>query len=231
LNPSDSTKSNRPDTMSEFEKAIGSSMRRFISAMAATVGSMVAVAPGAFAATDHQYEMWTSKAEATFSTCLKTTPVGQHCEDWVVTATKATDPDGSKSLLVVAQFDVEVTAAGPVRKLKGSGAARTTVTIDSKLAKAAAKGTVSMLGNCTSTGCTRSPLVVDVKWTGVGAVTADSDDVIQVAGKCRTETSWESSVRGATATGKIGTTSFVSGSSLVAPVLSIYHEENGVVCR
>ena len=206
-------------------------MRRVISAMAATLGSMVAAVPGASAATDHQYESWTSKAEATFSTCVKTTPVGQHCDDWVVTATKITDPDGSKSLLVAAQFDVEITAAGPVRKLKGSGAARTTVAIDSKLAKASAKASVSMLGNCTPAGCTRSSLNVDIKWTGVGAVTTDSGGLIQLAGTCRTETSWDSTARGATAVVKIGTASFLSTSAQAAPSLSTYHEENGVVCK
>lgn len=206
-------------------------MRRVVSAVAATVGSMVAAVPGASAATDHQFESWTSKAEATFSTCVKTTQVGEHCEDWVLRATKITDPDGSKSLLVVAQFDVEITAAGPVRKLKGSGAARTAVSMDSKPTSASAKATVSMLGNCTPAGCTRSSIYVDIKWTGVGVTTADSGGSIQDAGTCRVETSWDSRVREATATAKVGVKSFASTAAQKPPSMSVYHEEYGAVCK
>ncbi len=204
-------------------------MRRLTSAVlvALAFGSVAAV-PAASAATDHQYQAWTSKAVAEFSNCSPAAAVGQHCDAWAVTATTITDPDGTKSLLVVAQYGIDITTAGPVRKLFGSGSAKTTVSVDSKLVKAAAKATVSMLGGCTATGCVRSSLVVDVKWVGTGTIATNAGRTVNQIANCRVENSWDTKTRAATVSGKIGASAFVTSS--IPAVLSVYHEENGTIC-
>ncbi len=214
--------------MGEFGERDGSCMRRVVGGVVLVLGSMVAATPGAGAVGED--ETWTSKAEAVFTTCTASTAVGAHCDAWTVTATKITDPDGSKSMLVAAQFDMTKTATGFTRKLKGSGSARATVTIDSKLVAASSKATISMLGNCTASGCTRSNLAVELKLVGTGAVMVDGGVVSNPIGTCRSDLSWDSKKRAATATGKIGVTAMTATSVISAPLMSIYHEENEVVC-
>ncbi len=215
--------------MGEFGERDGKRMRRVISGVVVVLGSMVAVTPAVGAAIVND-ESWTSKAEAVFTSCTASTAVGAHCDAWIVTANKITDADGNKSMLVVAQFDMTNTTNGFTRKLKGSGSARATVTIDSKLAKASSKATVSMLGNCTPIGCTRSNLVVELNLVGTGAIVSDNGLVTTTVGKCRSEQSWDSKTRAATATGKIETTTVTATSVIAAPSMSIYHQDSELTC-
>lgn len=215
--------------MGEFGERDERRMRRVASGMILVLGSIVAAAPGVGAATATD-EVRTSKGEAVFTNCAATTAVGARCDAWTVTATKITDSDGSKSTLVVAQFEMTKTTTGFTRKLMGSGSARATVTMDSKLANASSTATISMLGNCTSAGCTRSNLAVELKMVGTGALAADGDVVSAPAGECRSEMVRHYKNRAATATGKIGATTMKATSVISAPSMSTYHEKHKLIC-
>lgn len=173
-----------------------------ISAVMAPIGAVGA------AGKTVRYESSSVGGNAILTTCTSATPIGSHCEAWVINADKTRSTDGRSSTVSVSVVDVEITEDGFVPLFRGSGSAAGSVSVSSKLASGQASASIPVSLDCTEAGCTETVIAVSLAWTGAGTPVRHSETSEDDDGTCRTKFAFKSTTRAATATGTVNGVSY-----------------------